>query len=81
MMRTQTMDIETAQFNSRNKEFWVYETSFHGRRSGAIGISDWYAYTITSDTPLTYQDARLKLYDDFENITAFKIHKSYGVTK
>ena len=75
------MDVETAQFNSRNKEFWVYETSFHGRRSGAIGISDWHEHTITSDTPLAYQDARLKLYDDFENITAFKINKSYLVNE
>jgi hypothetical protein len=75
------MDIETAQFNTRNKEFYVYDTTFHGHRSGAIGISEWHEYILTSDTPLTYQDARLKLYDNFEHITAFKIHKSYRVTK
>jgi len=74
------MDIETAQFNSQNAEFWVYETSFHGRRSGAIGISDWFQHTITSDTKLTYDEARLKLYDDFENIMFFKINKSYKET-
>jgi|TARA_R110000824_G_scaffold201663_5_gene385702 hypothetical protein len=67
--------------NNTKENKWVYETSFHGRRSGAIGISEWHGHTITSDTPLTYQDARLKLYDNFEHITAFKIHKSYGVTK
>ena len=71
------MDIETAQVNSRNKEFWVYETSFHGRRSGAIGISEWHGHTITSDTPLTYDETELKLYDNFENIMFFKIDKSY----
>jgi|LULM01.1.fsa_nt_gb hypothetical protein len=75
------MDIETAQFNSQNAEFWVYETTFRGRRSGAIGISDWYGHTITSDTPLTDDAVRLKLYDDFENIQFFKINKSYLVNE
>ena len=75
------MDIETAQFNSRNKEFWVYETMFHGRKIGAIGISEWFYRTITSDTELTYDETRLKLYDYFENIMFFKINKSYLVNE
>ena len=73
------MDIET--FQQQNQEFYAYDTTFHGRKIGAIGACEWFEYVLTSDTQLSYDQARLKLYENFEHISELKIHKQYFYTK
>ena len=34
------MDVET--FQQQNQEFYAYDTTFHGRKIGAIGVCEWF---------------------------------------
>lgn len=52
---------------------WFYNVTFIGREFGAVGIFYKQSLTVIFDVPTSNKDVLLKVYDNYEHISEFKI--------